>query len=188
VGIPVVDGLQGSAGPHNQLGEQSRGKNTGGRRKHVEDGTRRPRQGRVAAKNGSWFFSSHGRTVLLHSAAGGHRRAEALTAGHPSPRMRGGCWTKPSSATKKIQEGGCWGAQRGASMGRRAPRAHPGFGFGGASASGTALGTGANGSVVFGFSAGTPTQWWLWHNLAYPAVLLVAKPRVLSPSASKAKH
>ena len=63
-----------------------------------------------------------------------------------------------------------------------------GFGFGGASASGTAFGTGANGSVVFGFSAGTPTQWWLWHNLAYPAVLLVAKPRVLSPSASKAKH
>lgn len=149
MGIPVVDGHQGSAGPH-QLGEQSRGygsndklvalldwvlhcslcagKNTGGRRKHVEDGTRRPRQGphiirtmhrglatrahldpvgswmlpvagRVAAKNGSWFFSSsglncqshssallrkppgHGRTVLLHSAAGGHRRAEALTAG-----------------------------------------------------------------------------------------------------------
>ena len=53
----------------------------------------------MAAKNGSWFFSSsglncqshssalllkppgHGRTVLLHSAAGGHRRAEALTAG-----------------------------------------------------------------------------------------------------------
>ena len=64
VGIPVVDGLQGSAGP---LGEQSRGygsndklvalldwvlhcslcagKNTGGRRNHVEDRTRRPRQG-----------------------------------------------------------------------------------------------------------------------------------------------
>mmetsp|Transcript_49318 Transcript_49318/g.102548 ORF Transcript_49318/g.102548 Transcript_49318/m.102548 type:complete len:88 (-) Transcript_49318:193-456(-) len=25
--------------------------------------------------------------------------------------MRGGCWTTPSSATKKIQEGGCGGAQ-----------------------------------------------------------------------------
>ena len=192
-----------------------------------------PVAGRVAAKNGSWFFSSsglncqshssallrkppgHGRTVLLHSAAGGHRRAEALTAGglamtatpsdsqeilllvflrtsesqnawrcfaqtifivviiiclscssarcrseicnsaedagrrqavqpRRSKKARGrgthtrrtGMWTHCGSSRARGSLKGCkavgprlrrmWGAQRGASMGRRARRAHPG--------------------------------------------------------------
>eukprot|EP00439_Symbiodinium_sp_Y106_P047554 s5809_g6.t1 len=89
----------------------------GGRQtNHVEVAAVRPRQGRMAAKNGSWFFSSHGRTALLHIiTVGGRRRAAALSAGHP--RMPGH-WTMLDEAKLCNQEdprrhsGGCGGAQR----------------------------------------------------------------------------